>query len=140
MNKILAEFLISLVRDPDRLRRFNTEEGRRNLLAASNLTDDDKMALMSDDPATLLDQLQVGEDEDVGVVLGPGIKAGFTIGGGIKGPEPDTSARQSARTRKSGKAGKSKTNRKAGGKGRPARKATAGARTRATKRGSRGRR
>ena len=91
MNEALAEFLLSLLSDPERLRRFNTEEGRAQMLEQDlTLASGDKAALMSEDSADVLRQLQVapGEEDQLMWVVGPGIKPPVMIGWGIKGPVP----------------------------------------------------
>ena len=89
MNRALADFLLGLLADPERLRRFNTEEGRAQILEQDlTLMPGDRTALLSADSADVLRQLQVapGEEEELMWVIAPGIKPTSTIGWGIKGP------------------------------------------------------
>jgi hypothetical protein len=88
MNARLADFLISLIRQPDRLTAFNEGgDARDRLLEKADLSEEDKAALRSDDAATLLRQLQVGEHDEVTWVMSPPIKK-FTVGFAIKMMEP----------------------------------------------------
>lgn len=91
MNQALADFLLSLLSDPARLRRFNTEDGRAQILEMeATLTEGDRAALLSDDSAAVLEQLQIapGEEDALMWVVGPGIKPPMMLGWGIKGPVP----------------------------------------------------
>jgi hypothetical protein len=88
MNGRLAEFLMSLIRQPDWLSSFNEGgEARDRLLEKAELSEADKAALRSDDAATLLRQLQVGEGDEVTWVMSPPIKK-FTVGFAIKMMQP----------------------------------------------------
>jgi hypothetical protein len=94
MNQALVEFLLSLLRDPNRLRLFNTAAGRTHILASEpTLSGGDKEALLSGDSSDLLQALQVepGEEDELMFVVGPGIKPPYmssVIGWGIKGGSP----------------------------------------------------
>jgi hypothetical protein len=85
MNTRLAEFLISLVRDPKRLSTFNDPDyGREALLREADLPEEDKEALRSEDASEVLRRLQASDEDGLSWVMAPGIKkftVGFTIGG-----------------------------------------------------------
>jgi hypothetical protein len=84
MNTRLAEFLMSLVKDPARLSTFNDGEGGRDrLLAEADLPEEDKAALRSDDSAQVLRRLQATEQDGLTWVVSPAIKK-FAVGFAIK--------------------------------------------------------
>lgn len=106
MNQVLADFLLSLLRDPGQLRRFNTEEGRAEILERNlTLSPDDKKALLSGDSADVLTQLQVeaGEEDQLAWVVSPVIKEPpplTMVGFVIKGPPIKRSVSTAPSTRK----------------------------------------
>jgi hypothetical protein len=105
MNKRLAEFLIALVRDPERLSAFNdTESGREAVLRDADLEEADKTALRSVDASDVLHRLQT-DDDGVTWVIAPGIKkftVGFTVAGGIKATDPPAAASRAMATEGAG--------------------------------------
>jgi hypothetical protein len=111
MNERLAEFLMWLVRDPERLEAFNDDDAARStMVRQADLSDAEREALLSGDSTAILALLQAGTDEGLTWVAIPGIKDGiprikFTVGFavfGIKGSPPITQA-ASARTSKTAK-------------------------------------
>lgn len=118
MNQRLADFLLGLLRDPARLRAFNIDPDRENMLSlareAGALSAEDERALLSGDASEILRQLAVGPEEvdQLMWAIGPGIKPRAGGGGeqsylvafGIKGPTPPLteSTRSVPTTRKRG--------------------------------------
>lgn len=114
MNERLAEFLMWLVRDPERLEAFNDDDAARStMVQQADLSDAEREALLSGDSTAILALLQAGTDEGLTWVAIPGIKVPndgiprikFTVGFavfGIKGSRPITQA-ASARTSKTAK-------------------------------------
>jgi hypothetical protein len=85
MNTRLAEFLISLVRDPARLSAFNdVDYGREAILRDADLPEEDKEALRSDDATEVLRRLQATDEDGLSWVLAPGVKK-FTVGVTLSG-------------------------------------------------------
>ena len=122
MNLPLANYLLWVVSDPQRLANFNNP-GLRNTMIESGegLTDEDKTALRSGNMTTVLQQLNAGPD-DVMWVLAPVGTEGFALGLGIKIPTPPPPpppmrlsaaarrpARKVAKARQRTKSAKSKT-------------------------------
>jgi hypothetical protein len=94
MNERLAEFLMSLVRDPEKLEAFNDDtDARRSLVQEADLSDEEREALLSNDSIAILRLLQAGDDDGLTWVGIPRIKlAGddaprikFTVGFAIFG-------------------------------------------------------
>jgi hypothetical protein len=84
MNRPLAEFLMSLVQDAERLSAFNgSDQEREKVLAEANLPEADKAALRSGDSAQLLRRLQATEEDGLTWVIAPAIKK-FAVGFAIK--------------------------------------------------------
>ena len=119
VNLPLANYLLWVVSDPQRLADFNNPSLRNNMIDSSDLTEDDKIALRSGNMTTVLQQLNAGSD-DVMWVLAPVGTEGFALGLGIKIPTPPPPpmrlsgaarrpAKKVARARKSTKSAKSKT-------------------------------
>jgi hypothetical protein len=95
MNTRLAEFLISLVRDPARLSAFNdVDYGREAVLRDADLPEEDKDALRSDDATEVLRRLQATDEDGLSWVLAPGVKK-FTVGVTLSGA-PGVKATMSA--------------------------------------------
>jgi hypothetical protein len=82
VNKRLVDFLNKLVRDPDKLDKFNNDpDGRKGIVDDADLSPEDKAALMSENSGDILRRL--GETKDVTWVVAPGIKKS-NIAFGIK--------------------------------------------------------
>jgi hypothetical protein len=122
VNLPLANYLLWVVSDPQRLANFNNPGLRNDMIDSSEgLTEDDKTALRSGNMTTVLQQLNAGSD-DVMWVLAPVGTEGFALGLGIKIPTPPPPpppmrlsaaarrpAKKVAKARKSTKTAKSKT-------------------------------
>jgi len=121
VNLPLANYLLWVVSDPQRLANFNNPSLRNSMIDSSEgLTEDDKTALRSGNMTTVLQQLNAGSD-DVMWVLAPVGTEGFALGLGIKIPTPPPPppmrlsvaarrpAKKVAKARKSTKSAKSQT-------------------------------
>jgi len=82
MNTVLADFLISIASDPDKVAQFNNPTLRNSLIDDSNLPAADKEALKSGDVSALLQALSAEADELIWVLTPVG--AGFGIAFGIR--------------------------------------------------------
>jgi len=108
MNERLAEFLMSLVQDPERLEAFNGDDdtARANIVETSDLSAEEKEALLSDDSAAILTLLQAGEENGLTWVGIPRIKIGdeaprikFTLGFALFAPGQAGSSAAASRAR-----------------------------------------
>jgi hypothetical protein len=106
MNQRLAEFLMSLVRDPEKLEAFNSDddEGRRNMLADADLSAEEKDALLAADSTAILELLQATDEDGLTWLGVPGIKGEpprikFTVGFAIFGIKGGTTAASTTSTR-----------------------------------------
>ena len=96
MNARLAEFLISLVNDPEKLTAFNDSENdarREELLRFSQLPEEDKAALRSGNAADVLRRLQATTDGLTGPRPGDqNFTSGSPQDGGTDRPDQSTLA------------------------------------------------
>ncbi len=97
MNTSLANFLISVAGDPEKVAAFNNPSTRDSLVNNSGLSAEDKAALNSGDVSALLQQLNAGPEELTWVIAPVG-SAGFGIAFGIR-TGLELSERSSARAR-----------------------------------------
>ena len=116
MNERLAEFLMWLVQNPERLEAFNGDDdtARVSIVEAADLSPSEKEALLSDDSAAILTLLQASEENGLTWVGIPRIKIGddeprikFTLGfavfaGGSRSIGATSRARSSQRGKKTG--------------------------------------
>jgi hypothetical protein len=129
MNEDLANYLLWLVSDPERLADFNNAALRNDMIESSGLPDDDKSALRGNDVTTLVSQLRAGPG-DLKWVLIPVESGGFAFAIGVMTPTPpppplriSSAARRmpatkGAKARKSAKRKTAKSRRRPKGKGR----------------------
>ena len=101
MNTSLANFLISVAGDPEKVAAFNNPAMRSNLVDNSDLSAQDKAALNSGDVSALLERLDAGPEELTWVIAPVG-SAGFGIAFGIR-TGLQLSERSSARARTTAK-------------------------------------
>jgi hypothetical protein len=153
MNQRLAEFLMSLVRDPEKLEAFNSDDdSRRSMIADADLSQEEKDALLANDSAEILRLLQATDEDGLTWLGVPGIKDGepprvkFTVGFAIFGIKGGTTAAGTtstrSTTRRPGKKTAKKTAKKGGTSGSTAKaarssksaKASKASKTRGTKR------
>ena len=99
MNQRLAEFLMSLVRDPEKLEAFNTgDDTRRSIVADADLAPEEKEALLANDSTAILTLLQATDEDGLTWLGVPGIKDGepprikFTVGFAVFGIKGGTTA------------------------------------------------
>ena len=105
MNERLAEFLMWLVQNPDKLDAFNEDAtARSNILKEADLTEEERVALQEGDSGTILELLQATEEDGLTWIGIPRIRTSdddptprikFTVGFAvfrIKGPEPLSTA------------------------------------------------
>jgi hypothetical protein len=93
MNERLATFLMSLVKDPEKLEAFNGDDDgqRRSIVESADLSPEEKEALLSNDSTAILSLLQAGDEDGLTWLGVPGIKDGepprikFTVGFAIFG-------------------------------------------------------
>jgi hypothetical protein len=114
MNERLAEFLMSLVRDPDKMEAFNDDETvRSSIVHDADLLPSEKEALLSGDAAAILALLQAGEEDGLTWVGIPRIKfvegepiprIKFTVGFALFGRQGSSSTA----SRSGGRAGKTR--------------------------------
>jgi len=106
MNQRLAEFLMSLVRDPEKLEAFNTDDDQRqNLIADADLSPEEKKALLANDSTAILTLLQATDEDGLTWLGVPGIKDGepprikFTVGFAIFGIKGGTTTARTPASR-----------------------------------------
>ena len=106
MNQRLAEFLMSLVRDPEKLEAFNSDDdSRRSMIAKADLSPEEQEALLANDSTAILRLLQATDEDGLTWLGVPGIKDGepprikFTVGFAIFGIKGGTTAASTTSTR-----------------------------------------
>lgn len=124
MNQRLAEFLMSLVRDPEKLEAFNSDdESRQSMIASADLSPEEKEALLANDSTEILRLLQATDEDGLTWLGVPGIKDGepprikFTVGFAIFGIKGGTTAASTTSTpggRRTTRKAAKKTAKKAG--------------------------
>ena len=115
MNERLAEFLMSLVRDPEKLEAFNDDDDnvRTTIVNNADLSAEEKEALLSGDSSAILSLLQAdGEDRLTWVGI-PRIKfteepprIKFTVGFALFANQAGAGASASAAKARTSKGGK----------------------------------
>lgn len=119
MNTSLANFLISVASDPDKVAQFNNPTLRNSLIDNSDLSTEDKNALKSGDVSTLLERLSAGPEEltwvltpvGAGFGIAFGIRTGLELTGG-RSVRARTASKTASRARKSAKRPAAKTRRR----------------------------
>jgi hypothetical protein len=132
MNEALANYLLWVVTDPQRLAYFNNPTTRNAMIDESNLPEEDRAALRGNDVAALMARFAAGVGNTMWVLV-PAPPGGFALGLGVMTPKPPTppppppltsSGRnigpsvKTAKARKSAKSKAAKSRRKSKGKGR----------------------
>jgi hypothetical protein len=119
MNTSLANFLISVASDPDKVAQFNNPSERNSLIDNSDLSTEDKDALKSGDVSTLLERLSAGPEELTWVLtpVGTGFGIAFGIRTGMeltgeRSARARTASKTASRARKSAKRPAAKTRRR----------------------------
>ena len=131
MNEALANYLLWVVTDPQRLAYFNNPTTRNAMIDESNLPEEDRAALRGNDVAAIMARFAAGVGNTMWVLV-PAPPGGFALGLGVMTPKPPppppppplTSGRavgpsvKTAKARKSAKSKATKSRRKSRGKGR----------------------
>ncbi|HVH56424.1 MAG TPA: hypothetical protein VM791_09215 [Vicinamibacterales bacterium] len=125
MNERLAEFLMWLVQNPERLEAFNGDDdtARASIVEAADLSPSEKEALLSDDSAAILTLLQASEENGLTWVGIPRIKIGddeprikFTLGFAVFAAGGSGSMGATSRARSSQRGKKTSTSKGAAGR------------------------